>query len=218
MKNLFNNISESEKNRILEMHTNLKNVISEDEKPKTYDRRDKADTNEGIKKIKEQIAYHKKELSRFEKMLEEFEAKRKNWLKPKKTVKEEESRNVRDMSDMELSNTFVDHIGGRFNPDTESEEDFMDKRFATGIKSYMDTDFAKERNRRGEIKRAEMDAQPKRLPDDIQDRLYRKHKMMYNQHDNHQDWEDAFSAGIHKVKDESDKYRENPDYDFGFED
>jgi len=152
MKNLFNNISESEKSRILEMHTGMKKTLRED-------------------------------------------------------------RDVKDMSDMELGDTFVDHIGGRFNPDTESEDDFVNKRFAPGMDSYLKTDFAKERNRR-----AEMNAQPKRLPDDIQDKLYRKHKMMYNQHDNHQDWEDAFSAGINKVKDESDKYRENPDYDFGFED
>jgi len=83
MKNLFNNISESEKNRILEMHTNLKTVISEEEKTKTYSRRDKADTNESIKKIKEQITYHKKELSRFESMLVDYENTRKNWLKKK---------------------------------------------------------------------------------------------------------------------------------------
>ena len=84
MENLYNKISELEKTRILEMHSTLKNVISEDEKPKTYDRRDKADINEGIKKIKEQIAYHKKNLAHYEKMLVEYEAKRKNWLKPKK--------------------------------------------------------------------------------------------------------------------------------------
>jgi PAB1-binding protein PBP1 len=157
MKNLFNNISESEKNRILEMHSGMKKTLRED-------------------------------------------------------------KDVKDMSDTELGDTFVDHIGGRFNPDTESEDDFMSNRFEPGAKSYMDTDFYKERIRRASEKKRAEDAQPKRLPDDIQDKLYRKHKMMYNQHDNHQDWEDAFSAGIHKVKDESDKYRENPNYDFGFDD
>jgi hypothetical protein len=157
MKNLFNNISELEKNRILEMHTGMKKTLRED-------------------------------------------------------------KDVRDMSDMELGDTFLDHIGGRYNPDMESEEDFLSKRLEPGAKSYRDTDFGKERIRRINIRQAEMDAQPKRLPDDIQDKLYRKHKMMYNQHDNHQDWEDAFRAGVHKVRDESDKWRENPDYDFGFED
>ena len=53
MKNLFN-ISESEKNRILEMHTGMKKTLRED-------------------------------------------------------------KDIRDMSDMELRDTFVDHIGGRFN-------------------------------------------------------------------------------------------------------
>ena len=83
MKNLFNNISQEEKNTILEMHSGKQNIISEDEKPKTFSRRDKADTNESIKKIKEQIAYHKKELSRFENMLLDYENTRKQWLKKK---------------------------------------------------------------------------------------------------------------------------------------
>jgi hypothetical protein len=83
MKNLFNDISQEEKNTILEMHSGKKTVISEEEKIKTYSRRDKADTNESIKKIKEQITYHKKELSRFEDMLVDYENTRKNWLKKK---------------------------------------------------------------------------------------------------------------------------------------
>ena len=83
MKNLFNGISQEEKNTILEMHSGKKTVISEEEKTKTYSRRDKADTNESIKRIKEQITYHKKELSRFEDMLVDYENTRKNWLKKK---------------------------------------------------------------------------------------------------------------------------------------
>jgi hypothetical protein len=157
MKNLFNNISESEKNRILEMHIGMKKTLRED-------------------------------------------------------------KDVKDMSDMELSNTFVDHIGGRFNPDTESEEDFMDKRFAPGMDSYLKTDFAKERRRRDDLKRAEMDAKPKRLPDDIRHKLHRKHNMMWDQHNNQEDWEKAWSSGIDKVEDETNQWRKNPDYDFGFED
>jgi hypothetical protein len=83
MKNLFNDISQEEKNTILEMHSGKKTLISEEEKTITYSRRDKADTNESIKKIKEHITYHKKELSRFESMLVDYENTRKNWLKKK---------------------------------------------------------------------------------------------------------------------------------------
>jgi hypothetical protein len=38
MKNLFNDISQEEKNRILEMHSGKKNVISEQNKPKGTDK------------------------------------------------------------------------------------------------------------------------------------------------------------------------------------
>jgi hypothetical protein len=63
-----------------------------------------------------------------------------------------------------------------------------------------------------------MDAKPKRLPDDIRHKLHRKHNMMWDQHNNQEDWEKAWSSGIDKVEDETNQWRKNPDYDFGFED
>jgi hypothetical protein len=102
------------------------------------------------------------------------------------------------------------------NPDIETEDEFLN-RFVTGHETYKDTEFGKERTRRDQERMSKRDSQ-KRLPDDIAHKLFRKHKMIHNQHDNEQDWENAWMSGIDKVKDETDKWRENPDYDFGFED
>jgi hypothetical protein len=160
MKNLFNKISQTEKQRILEMHSG------------------------------------------------------------KKTVSED--RNVKNMSDIDLQNKFTDHIGGRYNSEIESEDEFMDKRFRPGVNTFPDTEFGKEQKRRREENPDKYKPigynGPKRLPDDVRNKLYRKHKMMWDQHDNEDDWATAFSSGIDKVKDESNRWRENPNYDFGFED